>query len=225
MVIKLTPMDLRPPSARSDLAFGESGIDPVGDVQSNYLNALMGGVLAGQKRMEALQKRREALRQQASNALGSGAGNASGPVGGQYTNAAGSFGDPINDPNFAKNYLTSVRLPNGKSVLIHKNIASNFSNFMNALWNQGYKFADVQTYNKRKVNTPKGTNPNLWSRHSTGLAVDIDPTRNPWGGKMALPKNIGQLAQQYGLSWLGGKNGDNMHVGYTGAQWKGIAPN
>ena len=217
----ISPMNLQPPSARSSLSMG-GGIDPVGDVQSNYLNTLMAGVVAGQDRRKKLQERRAALQAQASNALG----NAGSPVGGeQVANANGDWGNPIGDPNFAKNYLTGIRLPNGKMVQVHKNIAQNVSGFMNALWNQGYKFSDVGTYNKRMVNSPKGSG-GLWSRHSTGLAIDIDPMKNPWGGKnIALPKNVGQLAQQYGLSWLGPKNGDWMHFGYTAPTWKGIAPN
>lgn len=212
---QLQPMNLEPPSARSSMSMG-GGIDPVGDVQSNYLNALMGGIQAAQGRMESLKKRRAALAQSADSAMQQGA------VGGQVMNAGGDWGDPIGDANFAKNYLTSIRLPNGKSILVHKNAAQNMQGFLTDLWNSGYKFSDVGSYNKRKV-----AGSNLWSRHSTGLALDIDPMKNPFNknAPYALPKNAGQLAAKWGLSWLGPKNGDWMHFGVTAPQWKGLSPN
>lgn len=187
-------------------------------VQSGYLDALLKGVQAGQDRRK---KQRElasqALQQNSQGGVGGGGG---------YSNPAtpGDWGDPIGDPGFAQKYLTTIRLPNGQSILVHKNIAQQASGFLTELWNSGYKFGDVQTYNKRKVQTPKGQG-NSWSRHSTGLAMDIDPGRNPWGGRYALPQNAGQLAAKYGLSWLGPKNGDWMHFGYTAPQWQGIAGN
>jgi len=200
----------------------------LGQVQSGYLDTLMGGIKAGQERRAALKARQSALQKQAASSLaGQGGGMGSIPIagGGGGPISGGDFGNPRDRNNYTKNYLTSVRLPNGQSVLIHKNIAQNFGAMMSELWNSGYKFGDVQTYNYRNVNSPKGSG-GLLSRHSTGLAWDIDPGKNAWGAKnIALPKNYGQLLGKYGFSWLGPKNGDWMHGSYTGAQWKGVSPN
>lgn len=210
-------------------------------LQSDYLSTLMSGVKAAQNEQIAARVRDAQIKKQRAMIISAAqtaltnrttrlaaekqqAAQRSQLQGG-YMNAATSindWGDPINDPNFAQNYLTTIKLPNGQRIMVHKNAAQQMAGFLNDLWNQGYKFSDVQTYNKRKV-----AGSNLWSRHSTGLAMDIDPGKNPFSKNAAytLPKNAGQLAAAWGLSWLGPKNGDWMHFGVTAPQWKGMSPN
>lgn len=119
-------------------------------------------------------------------------------------------------------YLTTVSA-GGKSFTVNKHVAPRFVGFVNALVRQGYRPASIGGYNNRNI---AGTG--MKSLHAYGLAIDIDPARNPMyynspGHRPhGLPRNVGALAAKYGLSWGGNwKNSkDYMHfsVPYGGRQ-------
>lgn len=99
------------------------------------------------------------------------------------------------------------------TLTTNASVADNFRGFLTALWKTGYRPAVIGSYANRNI---AGTNtPSL---HSRGLAIDIDPSRNPvtWNGVnvTALPPNVGALARRYGLMWGGnwkGSKRDTMH--------------
>lgn len=122
----------------------------------------------------------------------------------------GAWGNP-DAPGFAQNYLTTIRLPNGKTATVHKNLAQSMQGLLTDLWNAGYKYTSVGGFNNRNI---AGTNKK--SLHAWGGAIDIDPMRNPYkkgskGFTGSIPAQLGyQLAQKWGLRW-GADFGDSMH--------------
>lgn len=101
----------------------------------------------------------------------------------------------------------------GHNLRLNRSVADNFIGFLDALYVQGYRPTVIGSHAERNIagsNTP--------SLHSYGLAIDIDPTKNPvtWNGQniTALPPSVGALAAKYGLTWGGswtGQKRDPMH--------------
>lgn len=101
----------------------------------------------------------------------------------------------------------------GFNLTLNKNAAGAFVGFLSALYKRGYRPSSIGSYANRNI---AGTNSK--SLHAYGLAIDIDPGRNPvtWNGHniTALPPGVGALAAKYGLTWGGNWNGskrDTMH--------------
>ena len=101
----------------------------------------------------------------------------------------------------------------GMNYTVNSQVAPVFQAFLTSLWRMGYKPKSIGGYSDRNI---AGTN--VKSLHSYGLAIDIDPSRNPvtWNGQniTALPPGVGALAAKYGLMWGGswkGSKRDTMH--------------
>ena len=142
---------------------------------------------------------------------GGGGGNVPGYSGGAGMVLNGPWGHP-DEPGFVQKYLTNITLPDGKKLLVHRNMAPAFSALFRDLWNSGYRWSSVGSYNNRNINGRTGPGSKK-SLHAWGAAVDIDPHRNPFKGKGftgQLPTNIGWGAERYGLYW-GARFGDAMH--------------
>lgn len=111
----------------------------------------------------------------------------------------------------------------GKEVTINKNIAPSLDNIqkeVNAL-NTGYSFDDIQTLNYRSKRGGGGL-----SLHSFGIAIDINPSRNPLQpGKrseiqMDIPESIINAFRKNGFFWGGDWTGyaDPMHFEWYGGK-------
>lgn len=101
----------------------------------------------------------------------------------------------------------------GIRYTVNASVAGRFQGFLKALYAKGYRPRSIGGYNNRNI-AGTGTK----SLHAYGLAIDIDPSRNPIyyngrGGRHGLPSNVGALAAKYGLTWGGNwKNTkDYMH--------------
>lgn len=101
----------------------------------------------------------------------------------------------------------------GIRYTVNASVAGRFQGFLKALYAQGYRPRSIGGYNNRNI---AGTNTK--SLHAYGMAIDIDPSRNPIyyngrGGRHGLPRNVGALAAKYGLTWGGNwrNTKDYMH--------------
>lgn len=152
---------------------------------------------------------------------GSGGGSAGVPAGGSGAGHHGQTGSRWGNPdsaNFSSQYLTKIKAPDGKSIMVHKNAAGAFKGFLGALYAQGYRPKSISSYNNRNI---AGTRTK--SEHAWANAIDLDPQANRGdrlggGGSRQgnLPKNIASLAARYGLTWGGTwKSADPMHFEYT----------
>lgn len=99
------------------------------------------------------------------------------------------------------------------NLTLNRSVANRFIGFLGALWAQGYRPKSIGSFSDRNI---AGTN--VKSLHAYGLAIDIDPSKNPvtWNGQIitALPPGVGALAARYGLVWGGNWHGskrDTMH--------------
>jgi hypothetical protein len=142
-------------------------------------------------------------------------------VGGPYS----SYGDP-RAPGWFNDNITQVESPSGAKFSVNKQAAPAFQGFLTDLHALGYT-VDPKTsggYNLRNI-----TGGTTLSPHAYGVAIDINPSDNPYsrdskGGtlKTDLPPNVGQLAAKWGLDWGGNWTSlkDPMHFEYRG----GVAP-
>lgn len=101
----------------------------------------------------------------------------------------------------------------GIRYTVNASVAGRFQGFLKALYAKGYRPRSIGGYNNRNI-AGTGTK----SLHAYGLAIDIDPDRNPIyyngrGGRHGLPPNVGALAAKYGLTWGGNwrNTKDYMH--------------
>lgn len=106
-----------------------------------------------------------------------------------------------------RHHLTTFRLPGmPNSVTVNKTVAPLFRGFLHDLIKSGYNIQSLGSHNIREQASGSG----LMSLHSYGLAIDINPTQNPFqdasgGMKENMPPGIARLAAKYGLVWGGGK--------------------
>jgi D-alanyl-D-alanine carboxypeptidase len=113
--------------------------------------------------------------------------------------ATGAYGPPGQNQ-------TTITLKNGKSVQVNAALANQYQGFLNTLIDRGYNIDSVGGYNYRSKRGGGGL-----SMHAYGAAVDINPGRNPMGGRATdMPADVEKLAWGHGLSW-GGRFGDPMH--------------
>lgn len=110
--------------------------------------------------------------------------------------------------------IRSFKLHTGKRVRMHRLVGDEFVRlFREACEASGYTPKSVQTYNPRVIG---GTD--RLSTHAYGIAFDVDPSRNPWGGVASAPlrqhPEFVEVFESAGWCWGGrwkkGK-GDDMH--------------
>jgi hypothetical protein len=109
----------------------------------------------------------------------------------------------------------------GFRFTVNRSVASRFTGFVNALVAKGYKPVSIGSYANRNQANGSG----LKSLHAYGLAIDIDPAKNPFTkgpAPHAMPDWAGSLAAKYGLHWGGNwqHSKDYMHfsVPYGGRE-------
>jgi hypothetical protein len=129
---------------------------------------------------------------------GTGAGTSSGPAGVVSTSGE----------------MTTLRTAGGKTFTVATEYAQNFLGFVTELEASGYQINSIGGYANRT--TAAGG----MSWHSRGMAIDINPSRNPHTfpnmsnyGQTDMPMNVGEMAAKYGLGWGGNwsSSKDTMH--------------
>lgn len=105
--------------------------------------------------------------------------------------------------------LSKITTKSGKQAWVATPVRNQFQAFLNDLEATGYNIYSLGGYNKRRTSSGK------WSHHAQGLAIDINPDKNPYGKKLItdMPSNISQIAAKHGLGWGGNwrSSKDAMH--------------
>jgi hypothetical protein len=115
--------------------------------------------------------------------------------------ATGAFGGPGEN-------LTTITLKNGQKVTVNANVADRYKAFTDELIESGYPL-DVRGGGGYAPRSKRGGGG--LSMHAYGAALDINPAKNPMGGRTTdMPPDVEERAWRHGLSW-GGRFGDPMH--------------
>ena len=118
------------------------------------------------------------------------------------------------DDAWERGHIRWFKLHTGKRVRMHRLVGAEFVKlFREACDASGYTPKSVQTYNPRVIG---GTD--RLSCHAYGIAFDVDPSLNPWGGKESAPLRqhpefvavFEAAGWCWGGRWKKGK-GDDMH--------------
>lgn len=139
----------------------------------------------------------------------------SGPVVRNTSSGAWKDTTPFRGTSVGANLVT-IHTPGGKPVTVNRDMANNFSAFLKALVATGYRIDSIGGY----ANRGNTSNPSVKSMHAYGLAIDINPSQNPYGHSLVtnMPPGVGRLAAKYGLQWGGNWNSvkDAMHFSMVG---------
>ncbi len=136
--------------------------------------------------------------------------------------AEGEEGRIVVDPKWVADRIVKVKLFDGKVVRMHKLAATSFAvAYEAAVKASGYHPKSVQTFVPRHIRWDRDRELSL---HSYGIAVDFDPTLNPWGKKKGVIDGKPEFVREFqkrGWVWGGGwkpKYRDSMHFQMTGVQ-------
>lgn len=141
-----------------------------------------------------------------------------GSVDGLYEAMPTSKWGNISDSNYFSTYVVRVTFM-GKSLLWHKWAVVPLMKVQEQLisegWDKKYSWSDLQTYCKRYIAGTK-----TWSNHSWPTAIDINPSKNPYGKKLItdIPSRVVEIFKKNGFKWGGDYKSvkDAMHFEYVG---------
>jgi len=130
------------------------------------------------------------------------------------------------DPEWRDAWIVTVDLPIVGETRCHRMVVPYLRAALGEVVSSGLAAdldrADFQTaggcYNPR---LNRGADPGYsLSRHSWGIAVDLNPTTNPYEGKPAMPLEIVEIFRRWGFSWGGTWTvPDGMHF-----EWLSLPP-
>jgi hypothetical protein len=152
------------------------------------------------KERESAKRRRE-KEDEKSGVSPTGAGlKFSGPGSASQKPQAPGAGEMRSSPDMSggKPELTTIRSKEGKSTQVNKKAAPQFQKLLDWFGKAGYAINSLGGYNDRNI---AGTNTPSW--HSNGEAIDINPSKNPYGSKLItdMPPGTGAAAKSLGLGW------------------------
>ena len=134
-------------------------------------------------------------------------------------------------PSEMKQYLAEFEVPckgSVKKVWLHKKLGPDIVKAFTELRDNGFAVSDVGSYCWRKINNPRLRGSDAMSKHSYGIAIDINPLKNPFfrsaesysgvdddanGVIRTVNSRAVKILKKYGWGW-GGKYGDTMHFSY-----------
>lgn len=113
--------------------------------------------------------------------------------------------------------MTRITSKSGKSTAVGEPYKEAFQGLIDDLESAGYKIKSLGGYDNR----PNTSNPNYYSYHALGAAIDINASANPYGTTNTdLPQETGRFASARGLGW--GMNWssvkDPMHFSAAGKE-------
>lgn len=120
-----------------------------------------------------------------------------------------TFGD-INDPDFYKKNIVLIKLPydlvySGKPVKrtqCHKLLADTFVRVFETILSEKLQ-DEAREFGGIYADRPIRGYPKYPSTHSWGIAIDLEPTKNPLGSKGKMHKDIVRIFKDHGFSWGG----------------------
>lgn len=122
--------------------------------------------------------------------------------------------------------LKTLTTRSGKTFRVAAALSAQFKGFIDELESLGYKIDEIGGYRKAGTGGGPVSDPNpdidrlrFW--HPYGAAIDINPSKNPYGeSKHNFPANISQIAARYGLGWGGNfrRTKDAMHFSAAAAE-------
>lgn len=133
------------------------------------------------------------------------------------------FGDPrpagVSRAVWAEKHLVIITVC-GHKIRVHREIAAELTELLTvAIYISGYDPESIQIFNVRpkRGGDRKPNDPPSWSTHSWAIALDFDPSLNPWGNKATSPLMQHPLfaaifrvaCWSVGLDW---KTPDTMHM-------------
>lgn len=130
---------------------------------------------------------------------------------GEFSYRPGGFGDQVTiDPAWEQKNIVWMELPVLGRFRCHRLMAPYLAGVIAELQESGLIYQidpdDFQRsggcYNPRAMRG--GDKGGALSRHAWGAAIDINPSRNPYGGPVAMNKEIVQTFHDWGFAWGGG---------------------
>jgi hypothetical protein len=128
----------------------------------------------------------------------------------------------ILDPEWRNANIVDVNLPYLGSFRCHKDIVPLLQGAIDEIEAEGLaRMIDRQDfqiaggcYNARLIRG--GDKGGAVSRHAWGIAIDINPSENPYGGRIGMDRRIGEIFRKWGFAWgAGWRFPDGGHFEWT----------
>ena len=131
----------------------------------------------------------------------------------------------ILDPEWRRENIINVNLPYLGPFRCHKDIVPLLEGALAEIeaqelaWMINYRDFQVAggCYNPRLIRG--GDKGGAVSRHTWGIAIDINPSDNPYGGRVGMDARIGEIFRDWGFAWgAGWRFTDGGHFEWTHAR-------
>jgi hypothetical protein len=123
------------------------------------------------------------------------------------------------DPNWVEQNITPVNVY-GRRILLNKQVAPYFEAALKELQENGFQYLINENdlgmggYVPRRTKRLRGGYYNTISRHAWGIAVDLNPSKYPYGTYTQQPKPLIDIMSKYGFNII--LRSDPMHFEWVG---------
>ena len=135
-------------------------------------------------------------------------------------------GAVVIDSEWKQTYLATIAIPRLGNLTCNKQMTGaallSFRQISEAGLADKIDFVDTKRlggcFNAREIRTAWGTSGRNLSRHSWAIAIDVNPTTNPYGNVPNLDRCVVEIFRSNGFAWGGTfMVPDGMHFEYTGS--------